>query len=1158
MLHLIQSNKMEVLADSLIDCLSRQSSEPAELFSADTILVQSPGMSQWLKIQIAEKRGIAANLSFPLPSSFIWERYRQHIDNLPEQSAFTKANMTWKLMSLLPRLLQQTEFSAIRDYLANAPMLKRYQLVHKIADIYDQYLVYRPEWILAWEANEALEYASGPDDSLHPWQGILWRALCDYSEQLGESIYHRANLHQSLLNKLENYQSAAGDKPLYVFGISAIPQQQLEVLNAIAKHQEVIIFWFNPSEHYWGDIVDGKSMARAQLKQLIQRQDPQAEPDYLQSGNPLLASWGKLGRDYQDMLLNFDYQQHDYFVETQPQSLLQHIQSEVFNLQFRHSFDVLSPDELLTNGQLFPKSQIQASDHSIQLHACHSRIRELEVLHDQLLSWFAQSDSHQCADVIVMMPDVAAYAPFIEGVFGAANSERYIPYGISDRNVSEESPLLNSFVQLMNLAQSRLTLSEVMTWLAVPAILRKFDISEQEYNILQHWLADAGVRWGWDEQDKTRWQLPPEGQNTWLFGLQRLLAGYAMHGEHLFHYQHDYISPYAEVEGQQSMALGKFYVFAQQLLALLEFCQQAAPLAEKVELALHFIEQLYEADEQETQDLSQLRAALEQMRLHQGQCVEPIDQAVFVAELNQQLNEKGVGQRFLAGYVNFCTLMPMRSIPFKMVCLLGMNDKDYPRQSVPVGFDLMRVSPAKRGDRSRRLDDRYLFMEAVLSARACLYISYIGVNQKDNSELSPSILVSEFIEYCEQGYALEGQLGLAAKQTRDNLHQHLFTQHALHTFAPQYFTAATRFPSFNQQALHLALAQQQGIADYHFDQQPLAPLYQVQGQQLLFEGLPIEVDLDELILFFMNPAKRFFMQRWQSRFAGLGDELQDDEPFALNSLDKYQLNDRLIAQLLGWQSGDLCSSESTETGVDDKQTLCAMFARQLRAEGKLPVGYSGDAALHSVMQQSQTLAEVLQQECGGRQAAVLEIALTLACELKQAEDSAAQFVQLEVRGQIKALYGETLILWRPGHLRGKDCLHLYLCWLALCAQKTDNNLKQAVFIYIDRNTKQAKTWRLGPLPRAEATLRLAELTQIFIQGQQHIVHFYPESAWCWVNTQDEETVVTTFAGQAHNFSFPENAEPHIRRVCPDIRAVFSAFTQLSEQIMLPMLALEEK
>ncbi|MFA0519883.1 exonuclease V subunit gamma, partial [Vibrio sp. 10N.222.55.E8] len=129
-----------------------------------------------------------------------------------------------------------------------------------------------------------------------------------------------------------------------------------------------------------------------------------------------------------------------------------------------------------------------------------------------------------------------------------------------------------------------------------------------------------------------------------------------------------------------------------------------------------------------------------------------------------------ISQRFLAGQVNFCTLMPMRSIPFKTVCLLGMNDGVYPRSMPPEGFDLIN-GRSRPGDRSRRDDDRYLFLEAILSAQECLYISYVGRSIQDNTERVPSVLVSELIEYCQQNYCLSENQALPSDDSGIKLTQ---------------------------------------------------------------------------------------------------------------------------------------------------------------------------------------------------------------------------------------------------------------------------------------------------------------------------------------------------------------------------------------------------
>jgi exodeoxyribonuclease V gamma subunit len=1140
---------MECLAESLISCLQETAGggslgKGTSVFDSDQILVQSPGMSQWLKIQIAEKLGIAANIDFPLPSSFIWQLYQHHMPNLPEQSAFTKPNMTWKLMSILPTMLEQPEFAAIEQYLSDSQPLKLYQLAGKIADVYDQYLVYRPDWIIHWETGHndlPGELSDNNDTSIcesHPWQPILWRALVTNSEALGESPFHRANLHHTLLEALHTPNNpdieANTVKPLMVFGISAMPMQQLEVLSALAETRDVLIFWFNPSQHYWGDIVDKKTQAKAQLKAIDNTELGGVE--FLDIGNPLLASWGKLGRDYQDMLLGLELQQQDSFIDLQPECLLQHIQSDVNNLQFRGTAQELDAKELLSNGIEYAKVEIVPTDNSLQIHACHSKVRELEILHDQLLKRFNDNPDWHPGDVIVMMPDVATYAPFIEGVFGAVDTQLAIPYAISDRNVGQVSPLLSSFLQLMKLHQSRLTLSEVLSLLEVPAVQRKFAIDPQEFELLQHWLTDAGVRWGWNEQDKQRWDLPPEKQNTWVFGLQRLLAGYAMSSDELYQGNQELISAYADIEGQQAVALGKCYQFTAALLKVLAFCQQSQNIQDKVEQALELLSELYDADETEQSDMLILRETLEKMLVHSQQYADEIDQDVFVSELQQNIQETGVGQRFLAGYVNFCTLMPMRSIPFKMVCLLGMNDSEYPRQSVPMGFDLMRLAPAKRGDRSRRLDDRYLFLEALLSAREQLYFSYQGFSQKDNSPMSPSILLSELMEYCQQGYSLAGQLDLDVKDTEKNLLAHLTVKHKLQPFNHAYFDVKG----------------DEGFVSFNHKQQAIAEQLQQPSQALMFNTVRLtqsleqatQIDLDTLIQFFQNPAKAFFMQRWQTRFYPLGQNNSDEEPFAFDGLDRYQVNERLVQQTL-----ELSLNQNTEIDTDSdipteplnkQQNISSGLLNELRAEGKLPTGQIGDLALRPLSKQSAVLAQQITQ-------------LSQSITTPQSIDIELLIDGVTLLGRIGNFYGKDLILWRSGKLRAKDRIVLYLQWLCLCADSSitasKSALNQAHFISTE------KLYTLPIIDKQSALQQLALWLKYWHLGADQVMHFYPEAAWQWVTSQDINKTLNTFKG--NDFAAGEGTEAHIQRVCPDLAEHFESFGQLADALLLPLVALGE-
>ncbi len=1158
MLHLVQSNKMESLAAYLIGWLGESKSSLDNIFSPDVVLVQSPGMAQWLKIEIAQALGISANIDFPLPSSYIWQLYKGHVNDLPEQSAFTKDNMTWKLMSILPGMSDKTEFASIAQYLHDPQPLKLYQLCQKIADIYDQYLVYRPEWIMAWEQGE--NNLDDTDVSVQPWQPILWRALVKYAKELDESPYHRANLHTRLVSELGHISCEQDElKPLFVFGLSAMPVQQLEIFSALAKSRDVIIFWFNPSAHYWGDIVDNKQVLQAKLQSLLAQANEDAQSglsgmdDYLLVGNPLLASWGKQGRDYQDMILGLDVELHDAFIEQEPESLLEHMQHEVLALTHRGSIEPLPAQELLSNGEEYPKIPLAKDDMTLQVHACHSAVRELEVLHDQLLHLFADHPELHPGDVIVMMPDVASYAPIIDGVFGGTDKALNIPYAISDRNAQQESPLLNSFIQLMSLHQSRIGLSDVLALCEVPAVQRKFDITPEEFDLLSVWLADAGVRWGWDGQDKTRWALPNEPQNTWLFGLQRLLAGYAMGGESMFDEAREPIAPYEHIEGQHVVALGKFYLFSRELGNALAFCQSAASLHAKIKGALSIIEQLYLPDDDDQTYVLQLRQSLEQMTAHEHQFSGEIVHDVFLAELEQSLSSKGVGQRFLAGYVNFCTLMPMRSVPFKVVCLLGLNDGDYPRQVVPVGFDLMRIGKGRRGDRSRRLDDRYLFLEAILSARKRLYLSFQGFSAKDNSPRSPSILLSELLEYTQQTFCLAGDESLEAKICADNLAKHIYHEHALQPFNPVYF-ASNRdaheeepLPSVTAsfQTHWLALAQQLTAGSLHSDKEVdfcPAPLFALPELAQVSE-----VELEELLMFFSNPAKAFFTQRWQTRLTRIYDVQSDDEPFELDALSRYMLNERFVT-----------------TQQEDWTT-------RLRAEGKLPTGNIANISLQPIRKQSQALIDALVEVIGGpldevlpKRAEVnfelsylLDISSAPASELDANTHSSTQnpltattTQSIQITGWVDNLYDGNLVLWRPGKVKGNNVLQLWLTWLALCANGNVAKHQRAYYIGVD----DKETFSIGAVDKDEAKTQLAIFIRYWRLGQQQVLHFYPKTAYEWLSVGDEAKALMKAKNAFYGsyFAKGEGEEPHIRRVCPDLNQHFSAFSEVSHALFDPL------
>ncbi|MFT4953102.1 MAG: exodeoxyribonuclease V gamma subunit, partial [Pseudoalteromonas tetraodonis] len=754
MLNIIQSNRMEALQAQFHQLLKVNPLQSP--FDKEVVLVQSPGMSQWLKIGLSENLGVAAQVDFPLPSSFIWQLYQQLLPNVPKESAFNKPNLAWKLFAILPTCIDEPLYLPLKTYLeGDIDGQKTFALCEKIADVYDQYLMYRPHWIATWDSG--VDTLDDVDISIAPWQPDLWRRLVKLSKTLGQSQFHRANMQGQLLSALESMDSSLLPKRISLFGISAIASSQLDVFEALSKKTEVFLFFFNPSEHYWGDIIDEKTAAKinakyAKMPLVEAQQKKQTNPDeeYYFIGNPLLSSWGKLGRDYFEQLVQLDARWIDGFIDAFDDTLLGQVQSEIYQLAFKGE-SLTDNKEWFINDE--GKLPITANDASITLSDCHTPLREVERLHDYLLNLFNQNPALTPKDIIVMMPDVGTYSPYIEAVFGGAQGSRFIPYALADLAIEQEKPVLSSFASLANLPFSRFGVSDILDLLQVTQIAEKFGLEAHEYEQIQYWLERVGVKWGVNAEHKSSFDLPAIELNTWQHGLNRLLLGIAMRDE-----QCPFNGIYSadEVEGMALDTLNKLVHFID---VLQDFKAKLTPddtLTNKAQILNELLNTIYESESDDSWDLLVLQKVLEDIGKHHdnGDYSEAVSQRIVSYLIKQGIQEKGVGQRFLVGQVNFCTLMPMRAVPFKVVCMLGLNDADYPRTVQPIGFDLVPYSKKQKGDRSRKLDDRYLFLEALLSARDNLYMSYIGRSCFDNQPRMPSTLVSELLEYIGRSFKL--------------------------------------------------------------------------------------------------------------------------------------------------------------------------------------------------------------------------------------------------------------------------------------------------------------------------------------------------------------------------------------------------------------------
>jgi exodeoxyribonuclease V gamma subunit len=922
-LAIIHSNRLEALRTLLVQWMQIN---PLGVLENEVVLVQSNGIAQWLQLALARSTddpeqpgcGIAAALDIQLPSAFLWQAYRAVLgpDAVPKTSPYDKSRLTWRLLRLLPDLLKQPDFESLSHFLKDDESArKEYQLAERLADLFDQYQVYRADWLKAWaDGQDILIDAHGQPRPLSDdqrWQALLWRAIrADLDDQ--QRMLSRADLQQRFLDGCKSLRQRPAGLPrrLVVFGISALPQQFIEALAALSRHTQVLLCVHNPCRHYWADIIDGKELLRSEKRRQARKE---GMPEVLSDAQlhlhaqPLLAAWGKQGRDYIRLLDQFDepgryqdwFERIDLFDEAEGDieslPLLNQIQQDILELE--------------------PTSHVPRiwgeGDHSLTFQIAHSRQREVEILHDQLLHWFQQDPSLRPRDIIVMVPDVNQYAPHIRAVFGRLQRQdpRFVPFTLNDQQNRGQAPLLIALELLLQLPQERFGVSQLFDLLEVPALRERFGMAETDLPRLQHWVRESGIRWGLDSAQRAGLELP-EGleQNTWLFGLRRMLLGYAMGEEQTF----ADIETYGEVGGLEAAQVGPL---AELIAALLQLREHLLTPKSHIDWGLILTDLLERfllpVSDQDLILLERLGLKLQQW---QEACAEaglnrPLPLEVVRESWLDGIDEQSLSQRFLAGAVNISTLMPMRAIPFRRVCLLGMNDGDYPRVQPPMDFDLM-VGRYRPGDRSRREDDRYLFLEALLSARDALYISWVGRSVRDNAEQPPSVLVAQLRDHIQQGWAT------AAEDGRAVLHA-LTTEHPLQPFSSRYFEHNPRLFTYARE-----------WRDVH------EAVDRVEAGELPPVELSQSLSLKPLQRFLRNPVQIFFNQRLNVWFDTLEEVPQEHEPFRFNRLDQYRLGSDLIDA--GLKAG------TPELGI---QTQLARWRRA----GELPLGAYAERSLREIV-----------------------------------------------------------------------------------------------------------------------------------------------------------------------------------------------------------------
>ena len=1063
MLRLYQSNRLEQLSDRLAEVVSVPQADP---FAPEMVVVQHQGMGRWLSLQLADALGICANVRFPLPAGFIWEMLEGLLREVPEKNHFSPQALPWAVYQQLDTLRGEAGFGAVRAYFDSNGEVERFQLAQQVAACLDQYLVYRPDWISEWE--QGRQAVEGDH-----WQAELWRSI---SARCGGE--HWVILQKRLFDKARNggLDGEALPSRISLFGVSSLSPGYLALIGLLSELTDIHLFLLNPCQQHWGETV-------AESERIRQELEADGEDLYLDVGNPLLGSLGQQGRDFFNLIQEMDPGSEELFAEPSERSLLHRLQTDILNLH--------GPEE-------YQQGLLESDDNSVRVHACHSPMREVEVLRDQLLDLFEQNPELNPSDVLVMTPDMDTYAPYVESVFSESEGGARIPFSVADRSAVSELPVLEAFLRLLEMPAGRYDVNSMLALLEVPAISRRFDLADGDLPMITQWLEQSAVRWGKDGSTRKALGLPETDQNSWQSGLDRMLLGYAMPPEQMLF---EDILPFDGIEGSSAAILGGLKAFADSVFQLESLLQGARSLESWAECINGLLGRFFLVSEEEESQLQAIRNVL-------GSMAENARTAEYSGKVSIELISRLLTEHFemssghapfLGGGVTFCALTPMRSLPFDVVCIIGMNDGQFPRDRRPPGFDLMS-GRFRTGDRSRRADDRYLFLESLISARRFLHLSYIGQDIRDNSPIPPSVLVSELLDYIDQTQ-VTGEDDAPSKA--------LLVHHPLQPFSRRYFTPESGLFSYSEMMCRAAAAVPQATA----------------AQRLVPEPLPEpeeewrRVELAELLYFYANPARYLARNRLGILLQTEESELETRDPFELGYFQRSDIMNNLV--------------ERTLNGEPVEQLL-----RLKQAGGELPHGVFGERMYAALEGKSERFASRLEASFVEEERDALEL------------DFTHQGVRL--MGKLQDVGASGRFGYSVEKLPDSRLLQLWVQHLALNLAADSSTIAQTRWLDGDGLI------HFAPLDNAHELM--GQLLSLYWQGLSMPLHLFPKSSRRYAERlqagkepgQCLAAARLRWCGEYE--SFPEFSDPYYQLAFPDGDALDETFEQLSEQVFGTLLA----
>lgn len=948
-----RSERADCLVEALGDLLLAPLADP---MAAEIVAVPTRGVERWLAQRLSHRLGagdgqdgVCANIEFPFPGSVVGGATAVACGFDPDTDPWPPDRSVWPLLALVDEHLAEPWLRPLASHLeAGSPdgpegpaALRRFATIRRLADLFDRYGVHRPEMVQRWADGLAGDGKGEAADDR--WQAELWRRL-----RLRLGVPSPAERLATAATRLAETPDLLTLPPrLALFGLTRLPASHLQILEAVGRHRDVHLFLLHPSETLWGRVEAAGDDTEA--RSLRRSDDLTAElPE-----NPLLRSWGRDAREMQLVLRARGVTGGDFLALPEPppvnRSLLQHLQADV-------RADRRPPGSPRSGVDPDTRPPLDPDDDSLRVHSCHGRLRQVEVMRDAILHLLADDPTLEPRDVVVMCPDIESFAPLVDAVFrssdrsdglggevGRAGPEPGPPrvrVRLADRAIRQTNPILAVAAQLLGLADGRAAASEVLDLAGRDPVARRFGFNDDELSQLERWVVGSGIRWGFDQEHRGPWSLDQVGDNTWRAGIDRLLLGVAMaeEGQRLF----GDVLPVDDVSSGAVDLAGRFAEFVERLRAAVDGLQGRHTVGGWVEAIGEATESLALAAPDEEWQHDQLRRVLGDLeetattgdRDGSGEAEGPavlLDLAEIRSVLDDRLRGRPTRANFRTGDLTVCTLVPMRSVPHRVIGLLGLDDGAFPRIAAHDGDDLLLAEPHV-GDRDARAEDRQLLLDALLAAKEHLVVTYEGRDPRTNQVRPPCVPVSELLDVVDR------TVRVPPGSPHESARGHVVVEHPLQSFDWRNFSTG----------------QVAGDGPWGFDGVDLAGARAHAGppaEHRPFLARPLPrldrevVQLDSLVRFLEHPVGTFLRERLGWYGSAGSPQVKDELPVELDPLERWGAGERML--------------EAMSSGASAAEAALAEQGR-----GLLPPGALAGRQLRDIEEVATSLAKAAEEAIG--------------------------------------------------------------------------------------------------------------------------------------------------------------------------------------------------